>query len=154
MDIPTIFHSKLHKISEIDDCQEPSLQSFVDDIMCTITRIENIPLQQTIISTLDKIELYMQSNKLALNRSKTQILVINKDPPLKSNVSIPAVPKNITPSTSIKFLGVDISETLEWKCFLTEGKNNLYKQLQQRISSIKKLRKFIKNSSKICQNFS
>ena len=56
------------------------------------------------METLDKVEIYMQANKLAFNRSKTQIMVLNKDPTLKSVVSIPSVPENITSSKSIKFL--------------------------------------------------
>ena len=81
----------------------------------------------------------MMSNKLSLNRDKTQLMILNKDPPLKSHVFILAEPTNITPKKILKFLGVKLSEDLEWKQFLLDGKYYLYNQLKTRISAIKKL---------------
>ena len=141
LDIPLLFHQSSHTIPQAEMCQKPSLQTFVDDIMCTIRRITNKPLQESIIESIDVIEIYMNSNKLSLNRDKTQLMVLNKDPPLKSQVSIPATPKDITPKQTLTFLGVILSETLTWHQFLVDGKANLYSQLQTRVSAIKKLRK-------------
>ena len=42
--ITTLFHNEVHQIEEVDRCSKPSLQTFVDDLLCTIKRIENIPL--------------------------------------------------------------------------------------------------------------
>ena len=72
----------------------------------------------------------MKANRLSLNRDKTQLMVLNKDPPpLKSQVIIPANPQDITPKHSMVFLGVTISDDLKWNCFLVDGKANLLKQL-------------------------
>ena len=125
LDIPLIFHKQEHPLNEVDTCKNPMIQTFIDDLMCTITKNKDIPLQDSIVETLDRIEDYMQANKLALNRGKTQLLVLNKDPPIKSQVSIPAVPADIIPKTTIKFLGVILAETLDWKAFLIEDKDNL-----------------------------
>ena len=102
-----------HSIQQVDKCPKPSLQTFVDDIMCTIRRIENIPLQNTIVEAINIIESYMNANKLSLNRDKTQLMVLNKDPPLKSSVKIQANPKDITPKETLTFLGVILSEKNE-----------------------------------------
>ena len=121
-------------------CTKPSLQTFVDDVMTTIQKEDNTPLQQTIIEVMDRIELYMNANKLSLNRDKTQLMVLNKNPPLKSQVIIPAQPVDITPKDSLVFLGVTMSDKLNWNSFLMEGKGNLYNQLKVRVSALKKLR--------------
>ena len=40
LDIPTIFHKKVHSIEDTDKCTSPSLQTFIDDILTTIQREE------------------------------------------------------------------------------------------------------------------
>ena len=42
--------------------------------------------------------------------------------------------------TVLTFLGVNLSEKLDWKQFLMDGRPNLYNQLKARVSAIKKLR--------------
>ena len=140
LDLPLLFHESSHSNHQEDKCKNPSLQTYVDDIMCTILRITNKPLQSSIVETINTIETYMNSNKLSLNRDKTQLMVLNKDPPLKSAVRIPANPVDITPRQTLNFLGVKLSEKLNWNQFLVDGKANLYYQLQTRVSAIKKLR--------------
>ena len=140
LDIPSLFHDKQHMVEETDNCDKPAAQTFVDDIMVTIQKETNKELQESIAATITKIETYMQANKLSLNRDKTQLMVINKEPILKSVISIPARPKNITPKKSLKFLGVTLAETLDWKTFLLDGPSSLYSQLKTRLSALKKLR--------------
>ena len=141
LDLPIIFHEAVHPVGNSDNCQQPSTQTFVDDIMNTIRKKPNIPLQDTIIEAIDKIDIYMVANRLSLNRDKTQLMVCNKDPILKSNVVIPALPHDITPKDQIVFLGVTISQDLKWNKFLVDGKVNLLSQLKTRTNAIKKLRK-------------
>ena len=76
---------------------------------------------------------------IRVNRDKTQYMVLNRDPPLKSKVRIPAHPEDIIPKESLIFLGVNLSEKLNWKTFLTDGRANLYNQLKARVSAVKKL---------------
>ena len=140
LDLPLLFHDTNHSILQADNCPRPSLQTYVDDIMCTILKKKDQNLQTTIEEAINKIEIYMNSNLLALNRDKTQLMIINKDPPLKSKVCIPAHPQPITPKETLTFLGVTLSETLDWKKFLVDGNMNLYSQLKKRISALKKLR--------------
>ena len=47
----------------------------------------------------------MNSNKLALNRDKTQLLLLAKDNINKSSINIPAIPENKVPKNSLKFSG-------------------------------------------------
>ena len=53
-----------------------------------------------------------------------------KDNINKSKIIIPVIPENIVPKESIKFLGVQLSDNLNWKRFLVEGKGNLLSQLK------------------------
>ena len=151
LDITSIFHNTQHKVEDTDNCNKPAAQSFVDDVMMTIQKEEHTPLQQTIEATITRMETYMQANKLSLNRDKTQLMILNRDPSQKSLVSIPATPVDITPKKSLKFLGVTIAETMDWKIFLLDGKSSLYTQLKTRLSAIKKLRTHM--SFKFARNF-
>ena len=60
-----------HKIEETDTCPHPTIQTFIDDILSTIHQEPGLSMQETVVKTIDKIEDYMNSNKLALNRDKT-----------------------------------------------------------------------------------
>ena len=143
IDMPTIFHQSVHNIQDTYNCKEPAIQTFVDDAMCSVVKVVNIPLQQSVDTAIDTIEDYMQANHLALNRDKTQLMILNKDPPLQSKVELKAEPENINPSTSIKFLGITLTQTMDWKMFLLDGSQSLHRQLTQRINALKKVRKYI-----------
>ena len=136
MDIPNLFHSNQHSVEDTDSCSKPSIQTFVDDLMTTIRKNPQEPLQTTVEESLIKIEDYMRANLLSLNRDKTQVMVLNRDPILQTKISISAKPKDITNRSSMLFLGVTISDRLNWSQFLTDGKANLYKQLQTRVSAL------------------
>ena len=124
MDIPNLFHDKQHKVDDTDNCKKPSTQTFVDDLMTTIRKEPNLPLQKSVENSIEIIEDYMRANLLSLNKDKTQVMVLNRDPILQSQLNIPAKPKNITNKGSMMFLGVELSDRLNWKIFLTDGKNN------------------------------
>ena len=111
---------------------------FIDDVMTTVIKQDNIPLQVTVDNTPEALENYMKSKRLAVNREKTQLLVLNRENILKSNIYIAAEPENVHPKHTIKFLGVTLSEKLDFKPFLTEGMFNLFVQLKTRVSVLKK----------------
>ena len=143
LDIPTIFHSTEHPIQEKDLCKEPTAQTYVDDIISTIQKKENMSLQESIISALDKFKIYMAANRLALNRQKTQVIIPARDNDFPVQIKIPALPKDIENVRTLKFLGVKIAQNLKWNTFLVEGENSLYSQLKTRLSALKKIQKFI-----------
>ena len=143
MDIPNVFHSKQHLVEDTDNCSKPYIQTFVDDLMTTIRKDPQVPLQSTVENTLNVIEDYMRANLLSLNRDKTQVMILNRDPILQTQIDIVATPKNITNKSTMVFLGVTLSDRLNWKQFLTDGKANLFKQLQNRVSALKKIRSYI-----------
>ena len=111
--MPTLFHNKVHDIYTTDDCSNPSLHTFVVDVLCSIIKSQNISLQQTVDNTMNTIEEYMKANRLALNRDKTQMIIIN--PPIKSDITLEAEPEDVTPCTSTIFLGVVLSDNLNWR---------------------------------------
>ena len=143
LDIPNLFHTSQHKIEDTDHCDKPSIQTFVDDLMTTIRSEPGKHLQETVVNTIEVIENYMRANLLALNRDKTQIMILNRDPILQTKIDIPASPKNLTNQSSMMFLGVELSDRLKWNQFLLDGKCNLFRQLQNRVNAIKKVRKYM-----------
>ena len=143
LDIPTIFHTKEHEIQDKDMCKEPTAQTYIDDIMSTVQKKENMSLQDSIIRALDIFETYMSANRLALNRQKTQVLIPSRDNDIPTVINIPAQPENIENKRTLKFLGVKIAQNLKWNTFLMEGKSSLYNQLKTRLSALKKIRKFL-----------
>ena len=106
-------------------------------------------MQVTVEATMTKHEDNMKANTFALNRDNTQFMLLHKENNTKSKISIQAHPTNIEPKSTLKFLGVTLSDTLKWHNFLTEGKDNLYKQLQTRLSALKKL--LARMNSNLCE---
>ena len=95
LDIPTIFHTKEHENQDKDICKEPTAQTYIDDIMSTVKKEDNMSLQDSIIRALDIFETYMSANRLALNRQKTQVLIPSRDNDIPTVINIPTQPENI-----------------------------------------------------------
>ena len=148
LDLPVLFSGQQEvdnplTIQPNPNNTNPTNQTFVDDIMTTVVKKDNTPLQETVDKTLETLENYMVSNWLAVNRDKTQLMVIQKPNQTKSIIIIVAQPYNVLPKPTIKFLGVTLSDKLDFKPFLLDGKQNLYNQLKKRISAVKKVRHLI-----------
>ena len=62
----------------------------------------------------------MTANRLLLNRDKTQLLIISKDPEIKKSIYLTAQPKNVKPSSGFTYLGIDVSDTLKWNYYIED----------------------------------
>ena len=102
-----------------------------------LTLQENTDKQQKIDEAMDKLEDYTTVNRLILNRDKTKFLVFTKNPLTRQKLHLKAQPKNIKPIRKFKFLGMQISDNLDWSTHLLEGKLSLKAQLHRRLGALK-----------------
>ena len=142
LDLPLIFLQTSLAIEDYDKDNKPKPNTFVDDVVVEIQLEEDNTNQSKIDNTMDKLETYMQANKLQLNRDKTQLLVISSRQHPKQSLNLKALPENVLPSRGFTYLGVDIDETLKWNYFLEDSKNNLISQLKKRLTALRMMKKF------------
>ena len=76
---------------------------------------------------MDKIEDYMSSNLLQLNRDKTQFLVITNNPETRKSLHLEANPENILSTRQLTYLEIEISDDCKWNYFLQGSKKMLCK---------------------------
>ena len=48
LDIPVLFHNINHPVEQTDNCDKPTAQMFVDDILATVNKVNGKPLQETV----------------------------------------------------------------------------------------------------------
>ena len=143
LDLPLLYHSNKPTIQHTIDCKEPSPTTFVDDTIIKIDIENPANRQQKVMTALNTVKDYMDSNKLSLNPEKTKLFVITQNPDIRSQISLDVQPKRIYHTPTIQYLGISISQDLKWNEFLVNNKNSLTKMLNKRISAIKKLRKCV-----------
>ena len=85
----------------------------------------------------------MDSNLLVLNRYKTQLMIVSKDTELHNNLYLKDIDEDIKPVEAIKYLGIEIHNSLKWNYFLSDSKNSLITQLNNRLKALKLTRKVI-----------
>ena len=141
LDLPLIFYMKSIKVKEEELSDKPKSVMYIDDNFITVTKYNNMSLQESLDETVKKLEEYMANNKLMLNTEKTKLMVLNKKPSSRKDIRIQANPKDIVHSTSLKVLGIEIDHAMNWKFFLLEGKMSIAKQLKNRLNSLKLLRR-------------
>ena len=106
-----------------------------------VTPQDGQTLQQTLDQTLDQIQIYMNSNRLKLNKNKTQLMVLTKKPARRLEIEIIEEPKNIKHSNTVKILGVEFEQTLNWRYYLLDSPKSIAKQLKSRVNLLKMLTK-------------
>ena len=109
---PLLFNIVMNSISKLPLSQNANLILYADDVLLykPVDTAEDInQLQQDV----DSILKWMSSQGLTANQSKTQLLPITRSRnALPIHISIGGHP--ITPSTSVKYLGVILSSDLSW----------------------------------------
>ena len=80
----------------------------------------------------------MNANKLVINADKTHLVVMGTKATAahRDDVKLEAGPHTITPSTTEKLLGCQISQDLKWKQHILEGEQSLVKQLTSRMNGL------------------
>ena len=146
LDYPLLFFEKKISIEEYNVTTKPKMTTFVDDSIVKI-RMEDDQTRhnEQIKTTLTKITDYMNSNSLVLNEDKSKMLVLTKTNSIRDNIKLEIEGKElpISPVRSIVYLGIHIQDYLRWNQFVSEGLDNLAKQLRQKLNAIKILRKYL-----------
>ena len=89
---------------------------------------ENIDMMCKIVSVeIDKLSTWCALNKLALNISKTNIMIFSNHKSIEHSISIDGV--NLQKVDSLKFLGVCIDHQITWKDHITYISNKLSKSI-------------------------
>ena len=141
LDLPLIHQEQVLSIPLILKSDNPDSVTYIDDNFILVKKQEALSIQDSLNNTILKIETYMSQNMLALNKEKTQLVVLTKNQNLKNTVQIAAEPKNVIHSKSVKILGVEISDTINWRHFLLDSKRSISKQLVTRTNALKLLKK-------------
>ena len=102
--------------------------------------IKNI--NTTLNVDLARVEKWLTANKLTLNASKTEFMLIGLRQRLSTFHNPPSLMINGTPITrvtSTKSLGVHIDQTLSWNVYV----ENLCKEIASGIGALKRVRSFV-----------
>ena len=86
LDLPLLFTQTRVTIENYEQDTLPKPTTFVDDVVATCRIDNNIQSQQRLDIYMDKFQNYMSSNKLLLNREKTQLLILTDKPGLREKM--------------------------------------------------------------------
>ena len=132
LDIPELFHNTPHDIHEYDDCRETNISTFVDDAFPIFEKKPNMTMAESVQQDMKTLKDYMDSNKLALNTDKTQLMLVSKDMNAKKDFAVEINGKIIKHNNKIKIVGNTINDSLNYESMLTEGADSLLNQLKTR----------------------
>ena len=113
---------------------------FADDAMLSIssTSMTNLELKTNL--ELSKVENWLRHNKLSLNLSKTNYLLIqNKSRLEKGKIELKVNDSPLKQSSVVKYLGVCIDDNLNWSAHI----QHLQKQVSRSTALLSKLRHYV-----------
>ena len=87
----------------------------------------------------NKLEEWMNSNKLVINPDKTHLMVMANKTAKRKEVTMMAGGYTIKPSESEKLLGGQLHQSLHWKLHVRDHKGSLINQLGSRLNGLKKV---------------
>ena len=130
-------------INDLPNCLQYSMPSmFADDMNIAVTGNSSEMIEIKLNSDLSKIHTWLVSNKLTLNVSKTEYMIIGSRYHLSKIIEYPNINiggQNIKIVESNKSLGVVIDEKLNWE----EHIDNISKKAQKDIGAIKLIKRYI-----------
>ena len=120
---------------------------FVDDNTSVISTNNHGLLKGYVESYFSLLKEYYNANKLKVNPSKTHYMVVckNRLRPIFKNFFIKVDNFIIKPSSTLKILGVFVSQDLKWDKEISKLSSNLH----NRLNNIKKLNKFTNFKTRI-----
>ena len=142
-----VTHSDLHrgcpakKYPNVEEKNCGELVGYVDDGAYSFAHRDPAIVSTVLTEKYDKLEDWMNTNKLVINADKTHLLVMSnkKYDNHHRNISIMAGNYQIKPSTSEKLLGGHIHKSLRWNYHIAECSSSLVKQLVIRNNALKRV---------------
>lgn len=133
-------------INDLPNSSEFETRLFADDTALFLSDKDLKSLNKKVNTELIKIEQWLNSNKLSLNYSKTNYLLIrpkSRNPNYNFTINIKGI--EIKQSHSAKYLGIIIDENLDWKPHI----QYLHKKLSHTVGIIAKMRYYLNNQNLI-----
>ena len=124
-----MYVNDMHRVSSLMKCI-----IFADDTNFLYTGNDISEICKTVSKELDKLSSWFMANKLSLNVSKTNFMVISR----KQIVNKPIVSINSITIERVyitKFLGVHIDCQLDWNCHIKSIKKKLLRMCRSWIES-------------------
>ena len=117
------------------------LVGYVDDGAYSYASESPAVLSSVLTKMYQKIENWMNANRLVINPDKTHLLVIGsrRHSTLRNSVSMSAGGFVVKPSEFEKLLGGMLHQNLTWNLHIRDHKGSLLSQLNSRINGLRKL---------------
>ena len=126
-------------INDLHNCiQHSTAYHFADDTNILNVSDNHKVLQKNVNKDLKSLSKWLTANKIALNKDKTEILFFDKHNP-KPNIKIKLHGKLLTPSTSVKYLGIYLDAKLDGAIHCQE----LIKKLNRSNGMLAKARHYV-----------
>ena len=127
-------------INDLPNClQHSQPRMYADDTSITFAGSDVDEINNCINLDLERIRVWLAANRLTLNMTKTEFLLIGSKQRLSNFTVNPTANINQFPIkrvSTVKSLGVHIDENLTWECHI----NELSKKIASGISAIKRIR--------------
>ena len=130
--LPLIFDPISIKVCHEEQTNKPKSITYIDNNFITITKYDDLSLQDSLNKTIEKVEEYMYNNRLILNTDKTKLMVLSKSDSRRLEIKIKAHPKDITHDAKLKVIGIEIDHNVNWKFFLIEGPLSIRERCKKR----------------------
>lgn len=134
-------------INDLPNCLSNSQpRMYADDTSLTYADSNPNSIQVSLNKDLDNISKWLSANKLTLNMTKTEFMLIGSRQKLNSLVATPVLEINgdrIKQVTSTKSLGINIDNNLSWN----EHINKLAKKIASGIGALKRIRPFVPSAT-------
>jgi hypothetical protein len=117
------------------------LVGYVDDGAYSYAHSDPAVLSNVLTYKYNKLEEWMNSNRLVINPDKTHLMVManKKNTAKRKEVTMMAGGYSIKPSESERLLGGQLHQSLHWKLHIRDHKGSLVNQLGSRLNGLKKV---------------
>ena len=128
-----------------------TVQLFVDNACLLISNICKKTLQDEAKTELENLHLWMDANKLTLNSSKSNVLLINSKLRDKGKFDNMKIKKSeICITSTVKYLGIYIDEELNFKNHIA----SIVAKISRGVSISYKIKNFLQTSTLLCVYYS
>ena len=149
LDITQIYHGTKHNPTEYSQCSNQYLprypnctqtnaKTYVDDNFLLTKPRSNQSIQAAVQETISRIQNYTNANLLALNPSKSRVMLISKDNQLKKEFSVNISGKELKHQKQLLVLGNLFLDELTWdkhvSSLIIPSLNNRARNLRQSTS--------------------
>ena len=139
----SIVMSELLYVNDLPNCLNYSLpRMYADDISLTYASADLKSVDNCINYDLNRVYIWLSANKLTLNLTKTEVLLIASRQKLSTFSETPSFSINdykMKELSSAKSLGVLVDQNLNWECHI----QSISKKIASALGAIKRIRHLV-----------